>query len=93
MVNFTRIFHNHIFSGGGFVNQGPDAAVVVAMLTLGTLAASAQKALPSCSYELRRCASLARHARTCLLAKEARMKTGRWIGPETGKDFGPHLKQ
>jgi hypothetical protein len=65
------------------------AAVVLAILSLATLEASAQ----SCSSELRQCASRASAPRKCLLAKEQCMKTGRWIGPETGKDYGSRLKQ
>jgi hypothetical protein len=66
------------------------AGVALTFLVLGTLTAEAQR---TCSAEFKSCASRARYARTCLLAKEDCMKTGRWIGPETGKDYGPHRKE
>ena len=66
------------------------SAAALTILLLGTLAAEAQR---TCSAELKSCASRARYPRTCLLAKEECMKTGRWIGPESGKDFGPRRKE
>jgi hypothetical protein len=67
----------------------------ITMLALSVLVleVSAASAATTCSGELKSCASRARHARTCVLAKEECMKTGRWVGPETGKDFGPRRKE
>jgi hypothetical protein len=92
--SFARIRDRRIFSGEGDLSiKVRTAAIAVALLASGTLAASAQKTVLTCSSELTRCASLASQPRTCLLAKEQCMKTGRWVGPESGTDFGPRLKK
>jgi hypothetical protein len=69
-------------------------AIAFVALTVATFETSAAaSAATTCSGELRSCATRARHARTCLLAKEDWMKTGRWVGPETGRDYGTRRKE
>jgi hypothetical protein len=69
------------------------AIALVALTVVVFETSTAASAATTCSGELKSCASRARHPRTCVLAKEDCMKTGRWIGPETGKDFGPRRKE
>jgi hypothetical protein len=47
----------------------------------------------TCSGMYQDCTRAARNPQTCVKAKADCMKTGRWIGPETGRDLGPALKQ
>ncbi|MHB8272427.1 hypothetical protein [Bradyrhizobium sp.] len=69
------------------------AIVLVALTVVVFETSTTASAATTCSGELKSCASRARHPRTCVLAKEECMKTGRWVGPETGKDFGPRRKE
>jgi hypothetical protein len=47
----------------------------------------------TCSGLYQQCVPLARNPKLCLNAKASCMKTGRWIGPETGRDYGPAEKR
>jgi hypothetical protein len=69
-------------------------AIALVALTLVVFETStAASAATTCSGELKSCAGRACHPRTCVLAKEECMKTGRWVGPETGRDYGPRRKE
>jgi hypothetical protein len=48
---------------------------------------------PTCSGMYQDCTRATRNPQTCVKAKADCMKTGRWIGPETGRDLGAAAKQ
>jgi len=68
-------------------------ATIVTMEFLAGDIGSAQAQGNTCSGLYQQCVPLARNPKLCLNAKASCMKTGRWVGPETGRDYGPAEKR
>ena len=64
--------------------------VVAAALSAGVLLVhrEAAEAQMTCGSAYQDCVSRAADPKKCIQARALCMKTGRWIGPESGRDYG-----
>lgn len=63
----------------------------IVLATASLLIMGHAEATLSCSERVQRCIARpdTRNPQSCVANKAACMRTGRWIGPESGYDYGP----